>query len=1411
MHKTCHLENALRYLPAHMHSALATDPSGATLARCTAHLQAVLQDVASYLPAHVVRERLETAGRPAGASGQFAHGTLMFADISGFTAMSERLSALGREGAEVITRIVNSYFETMLGIVLAHGGDLFKFGGDAMLVAFLEEDGAINACRASQAMQQAMGQFAEIQTPQGIFGLRIKIGLGSGLLFTASLGTPDRLEFAVMGPALAGMAHAEHIAEAGSIVMDEATRQAAGEAVMVEPVEEGYYQIANSKSQIADRGSRIADRKHLHLRCAPAQVQVSQPEIWNLKPETLLASLDTLSPYLPTSLLARIVASPPSLQEDSSQVSIEGEHRLATIAFANFYGIDEMIQALAPDHAGELAEILNRHFTAMQAVVEKYDGIVNKIDSYAVGYRVMAIFGAPRAHEDDPARAVRAALDMQAAAVEFACLCTSRGEFALKQRAGVNTGYVFAGNLGSAARQEYTVMGDEVNLSSRLMGVAGEGQVLLSASTATHVRGLFELAEREPVRVKGKSQPVANYEVLSAVHRQAAPAGGGRQVIFVGRQAELVQVRALIEAVLAGQGRVLDLSGEAGVGKTRLVEEAAAYAGEQGMSVLRGEALSYERGVPYLAWMGILRVLYGLESAESTVSVDAKSRELLETRLAEIGQAAWTPVAAAVFDIKMPDNELTGALEPRLRRERFFDLTLHVLQAQAARQPMLIVMDDVQWADESSLELLAYLARNAAEIPVLLAVLYRPEAETGQLPAGLAERRALPHCTAIRLAELDEAHSRQLVHAVLRDPHSADDLCAPVVARAQGNPLFLEEVVRTLIETGQARQDEEGCWRLQAALDITDVPTTLQGLLMSRIDRLEEVNRRVLQVAAVIGRSFAYPVLDSVYPYGDLDGTLPARLEQLVQFDLTQLGRLEPQLEYLFKHTLTQEVAYQSLLYARRRELHRRVGDYIERRYAASLAEHYGELARHFDEGQAWDKAFAYAVQAGRKAQAEYANEAALAYYGRALEVAERQGMAGVEEQVLDVREAAGDVCSLVGRYPEAIEHYQIANRKLQTPALRAGASVANYRQADLWRKMAKACELQGKFDKALDYLEKGHAALEGEEACLEMARLYGLMGWVRTRQGNFEQARELCGQGLYVLADLPKRETRARDEAELYNTLGVTYASQGNPSQAAEFFERSARLREQINDLLGLARSYTNIAATYWGRGDYAATRDYMQHSLDISQKIGSNYGIAMCYNNLGVLSYQAGDYTQAIAHYRQSLALRQRIGDAAGTAQSYTNLGEVYHAQGNYTLARQYLGAAVETNARLGAQAELVEPYWLLAEIELAEGNTDQALQYAERSLQLAAETGNPEYVGTAQRVRGQILARAGRAEEAIAALHSSLDSLAQAESRLELARSHQALGELLEGLEGRGQEAAEHLQRAAEMGADRDRDFR
>ncbi|HHH42221.1 MAG TPA: adenylate/guanylate cyclase domain-containing protein, partial [Chloroflexi bacterium] len=788
-----------------------------------AHLQAVLRAVLTGLPRRVAQARLADPKGPA-VAGTFAQATLLFADIAGFTAMSERLGQLGREGAEVITGIVNAYFAAMLEIIARHGGDLLKFGGDALLVAFEGDEGAVRGCRAALEMQQAMDRFAVVETPQGTFHLQMTAGLGTGPLFLASLGSPDRLEFAVMGPVLEQMARAEDLARAGEVVVDRATREAAGATLAVQDATPGFYRL-----------TAVA---------LPPSPLASPPPPWPDLPADarwLLERLDALTPYLPAGVLERIVASPGGWM-------IEGEHRLVTVLFANFYGINAIIQALGPDRADEITAILNDHFTVMRDIVHRYGGIVNKVDTYAVGYRIMALFGAPIAHEDDPARAVHAALEMQEAMRAFASLATSGGRFSLKQRIGINTGYVFAGTLGSALRQEYSVMGDEVNLTSRLMGVAAEGQVLISQATARRVAGLFEWREQRPVKVKGKRLPVRTYWVRRGVVGRVewATFRGG----FFGRREEMAKAQALVEAALNGQGAVLDIAGDPGVGKTRLVAELSLYAGRRGMTTLRGAAVSYGRSLPYLPWTPILRALLGI--TEGNGEGRRQRRVRLIAALEEAGLADWAPIVGEVLGIEIAETPLTASLDPRLRQQRFFDVVLQLIQRRAERSPLLLVLDDVQWADATSLDLIAYVARNVATSPLLLVVLHRPDLEAPPW-------QAVPSCHRLHLEELDEEASLALARSVL-DGDLSPPLRRLILDRAQGNPLFVEEVARTLKESGALRREPgpEGRprWTLAGEVTGVQVPTTLTGLIMGRLDRLETTNRRLLQVASVIGVAF---------------------------------------------------------------------------------------------------------------------------------------------------------------------------------------------------------------------------------------------------------------------------------------------------------------------------------------------------------------------------------------------------------------------------------------------------------------------------------------------------------------------------------------------------------------------------
>ena len=1357
------------------------------------HLQAVLRAVLTYLPHRVARARLADPTAPA-VSGAFAQATLLFADIAGFTAMSERLTQLGREGAEVITGVVNDYFAAMLEIIARHGGDLFKFGGDALLVCFGGDDGAARGCRAALEMQQAMDRFAVIETAPGTFNLRMTAGLGTGRLFLASLGAPDRLEFAVMGPALEQMAGAEDLAKAGEVVIDRATYEAAGAGSAASERAPGFHHLTAVTALPPPRATGPAIYPSDHPAGVPRLVE----------------RLDALIPYLPPGILERIIVSP-------GRRMIEGEHRLVTVLFANFYGINAIIEALGSDRAGEITAILNRHFTTMRSVIRKYGGIVNKVDSYAVGYRVMALFGAPIAHEDDPARAVHAALEMQEAMEAFAGLPTSAGRFSLKQRIGVNTGYVFAGNLGSTLRQEYSVMGDEVNLASRLMGIAAEGHVLISQSTARRVEGLFEWQEHEPVKVKGKRQPVHSYQIGRGIVGRVERATRGD---FFGRQKELGVARELVDAALDGHGAVLDISGDPGVGKSRLVTELSAYAGEHGMTTLRGAAVSYGRSLPYLPWIGVLHALMGLKEGNGespstfilspSASLRANSakglrtgpehrRDQLIAGLDEAGLSEWSPIAGRVLGIEMAETPLTASLDAQLRQQRFFDVVLQLIQKQAGRSPLLLVLDDMQWADAISLDLAAYVARNVPASPLLFAIVHRPDTLKGTGPDS-SPWRAGEGCQALHLDEMDDQTSLALARSTLGGIEPSPPLRRLILGRAQGNPLFVEEVTRALSESGAIRlevwESGERAWTIADDASGVKVPTTLTGLIMSRIDRLETTNRRLLQVAAVIGVAFRSPVLARVYPYEDMDGTLDNRLTKLTQLDLVLLSLLD---EYTFKHTLTQEVAYESLPFVRRRELHVRVGEDIEHRHAGDLAEHYGVLARHFEAGNVFDKAFAYLVKAGDRARVEFANEAALDHYRRALEIAAEQDTPSpeVQAQVLDVLEAMGDVYLLVSRYSQAIERFQQAIAHPVCPSRRHG---------DLLRKIAKAHEQQGQYDEALRHLAQGRRVLSNNDQdrySAEMARTCELSGWVHMRRGEMEMAIEECEQGLAILAGLARDKAVLRDEANLYRTLGAVYAfGQSNYSRAEEIYQRSTDLYQQTGDLPGLARSYNNLALTAWGQGDLARAGDYLQRSLEISQQIGDNHTLALLHNNLGAVSYRAGKVEQALDDYHAALSLRQRIGDSHGVAQTCSNMGEALVSLERYEEARPYLEQAAAAFEASRSEGEVAEVYWLLAEVELAQTNVASALDYAGRARRIAVTAGNPEWQGTAERVLAQVQVQKGDLVQARLSFEASIGLLSKAENQIQLARSHYEFGLLLIEQASQEKQARKHLQQAADL---------
>jgi class 3 adenylate cyclase len=965
------------YLPAHLAQKLTPDIDPVEIQMITQRIRSVRNTLSTYLPRYLVEE-IQSDPTPGKVSGGFREGAALFADVSGFTAMSRKLSAFGREGAEEITGIVNNYFTAMLDISENFGGDLLKFGGDALLIFFDGESGPIRSLAAGHAMMSAIKRFSSLKTSQGEFPLQMKIGIASGSIFMANLGTPVDMDYAILGRTLTEMAHAETLAEPGQIVVSDRVRQATIPFTEYTPAQDGFWALKslNLPTEAIKALSTRGPSKHLEQdNETPIQIDKCIQEV------KIIAGL---SPYVPEELLSRIITDP-------KRLGLYSSHRPVTVMFVNFYGIEALFEGVGEAYPDTITQILNTHYVTMSEVNSQYGGTINRLDTYTKGNRFLMVFGALKAHEDDPQRAVRTAIEMnrkigdvnrkiEGFLAEVPALQESVGSMVLKQRIGVNSGFVFAGNTGSGGRREYTVMGDEVNLTARLMSIAQDGEVLIGQSTARQLSPAFDLAEKERVLVKGIQEPIRNYLVkgIRELSRRKSIQGTG---MIAGREDELQLGRTIVDETLQGNGKVLIIKGVSGIGKTRFAEEIVFYGQKLGMDLLIGTCLSYGNTMTYHPWAELLRAYFGIEGTD--LSKDTATRMItIQRGMDAINEGLWTPVIGTVMGLEIPDNDITRDMDPQLRRQRVLDLTLKLLLERARRQPLVVMIEDMHWADPASMDLIGYIGRNLGDHPLTLILPHRPD-------EGLPDWSAHPHVSSLELGDLPLDASMDIITDLLGEADLPEPVYDLILDKGGGNPFYIAEVVRALIDSGAFQQDTSDVWQVSRDLSTLDLPDTIHGVILSRIDRLIATHRQILRVSSVIGRIFDRPTLDGVYPYDDVGQDMRDHLSSLSQLGLTELQAIEREI-YRFIHLTTREVVYGSLSYEHRRSLHRDIGGFIELASHGSLSEQTDLLAYHFYEGQAWAKAMDYNLASAHNAQREFANETAILSGQRALESATR-------------------------------------------------------------------------------------------------------------------------------------------------------------------------------------------------------------------------------------------------------------------------------------------------------------------------------------------------------------------------------------------------------------------------------------
>ena len=730
------------------------------------------------------------------------------------------------------------------------------------------------------------------------------------------------------------------------------------------------------------------------------------------------------SAYTPQHLAEKIL---------TSRAALQGERKLVTVLFVDVSGFTALSETLDPE---DVHGLMDRAFEVMLGEVHRYEGTVNQF----LGDGLMALFGAPIAHEDHPARAVHAALSIQRTLEAYRDELRAKRGIEFRVRMGLNSGSVVVGKIGDNLRMDYTAVGDTTNLAARLLALAEPGQILVSEDITKIVGPYFVLQPVGEVSVKGKTLPLRPYRVegtRSVRSRLEAESERGLTPL-VGRDHELALLRDTFAEAQAGHGQAVFAYGEAGIGKSRLLLELRPHAEAAGARWILGRCVSYGHAIAHLPVLDFVRDLFGIKEGDDVETMQEKLTDGIREAGADV---AWTaPFLRALFSLD-PGDAAVKAMIPGQRKGRTAEAVRDLLLAHTTKHPLVLVVEDLHWIDPHSEDILRLVLDGMAAAPLMVVLTYRPGyAQT------FGERT---YFTRITLRALPEAQTAAMVQRVLQGDVPAE--ASRLVARkAEGNPLFVEELAKSLVEDGTLERVGGG-YRLARPLADAHIPNTIQGVIMARIDRLPEASKTALQIASVIGREFTARLVERV---AALERDAPQALGELRTVELIYEKARSPELEYMFKHALTHDVAYESLLRQKRRELHRRTGQVIEELYADRLPEFYETLAFHFTRGESWEQAVDYLLKSALKARASFDYPEGSRLCAEAIEVLQRNR--GAPAELARANEILGDLESLQGRLDPANQAYEQALELLGDPAGRRRLGNKTHRPGTVVRDGAR-------------------------------------------------------------------------------------------------------------------------------------------------------------------------------------------------------------------------------------------------------------------------------------------------------------------------------------------------------------------
>jgi len=1219
----------------------------------------------------------------------------LFVDLSGFTPLTEDLMRQGARGAEQLSNVLNEIFEPLVRMVYAKGGFIPYFAGDAFTAIFPAEGQPMGVKDIIQGAMLARNLFSQRQFRFGNFTIGIKFGLSYGTVEWGIVGGPAKAYY-FRGAPIDGCAACQIKAKDKDIVIDEALRQhlPKGQFALME-LETGFYKI---KGGIPSEESSI-----ISAELPPIERGVAMQ-------------------FLPDAV---------------ARYNQEGEFRTVISVFISFEGVDT--HALLNDFASIVLEQINN-----------FSGYFKEIDYGDKGGVMVGFFGAPVSFENNSDRALEFISSIREELREL------QSQSGLRYRVGVTMGTAYTGIVGGVERCQYAAVGNRVNLAARLMTYATWDEVLVDEEIQKNHH--FHFLNRGNIEYKGIKGLVPTFRLVGRNYEARTSYSGD----MVGRESELEQLldfsRPLFEGKSAG---IAYIYGEAGIGKSRLVHELK--------NVLYGQQLVHWHTCqsdqilkkPFNPFLYFLKN-YFEQYPESTSLANIRNFEGRFNQLLDELSEAQRPearairrelvrtrtVLAALIGLNF-QNSIWDQLDAKGRYQNTLSAIINLLIAESLIHPAVIELEDGHWLDDNSRELLQEFIRQMGRFPILLIVTSRYKDDGTRpeiIPGNPFQEQDIP----VREIDLNNLQPEAvLAFAELHLGGAINEEFFDLLVRtSNSNPFYLEQILEYFSESGLLKE-EGGKWSIRDKN--VKLSSSINAILTARIDRLSTLVKETVKAAAVIGREFEVPILSEVMKTQEefvrRNGNASALLkEQIKRAERGQIWHAMNELRYIFRHSLLREAVYSMQLRARLQQLHRLIGEAIERLYVDSLDERYVDLAFHYEQAGVFEKTCEYLRKAADYARSNYQNQQALDYYERLLKKLSRQK--DVANQI-QTHLKKGKVLELIGQWDECEQAYERALK-----LAKQSRDVVLLGQAN--NSLGQLLMLKGEYRKAMAILQTAAGLFESIDDKVGIARTYGNLGNLYFRQGEYDEAKAYFEQSL----EIGYSNIEPTSNAQVAANLGLTYMNQGNYDEGIRCQRAQLDICEQHNDKQGMATLYTNMGIVYFEKGDYDAALETYQKGLALSEELGNKLLTSIAIGCIGSVYERKGDYRRAMENFQRDLAICEELGDKQGIAIALGLIGELLSIEGDFHGAIEYLQKNLMLCEELGYQKGIAKAVNTLGDVFYYTRQYDRSLHFYNRAIEVTRKINNRLVLGTSLMEKGIVLMELGQIEGLDAIIGEALD---------------------------------------------------